>query len=208
MKIHMSKRLFLPAAVLGALAVFAIGFFVALGVRSVVAGPDSAPAAAVPNPGHSYDQIELPAGTWPGLDADTLDGMDTGAQTRYYSIAPADFTSYHPDVDDVAIVGTRAEVEGASSVTFQAPVHLPHGAVIKRVCVYGVADTEGWSLYSKYIVDETFSVLMNTTIGSCATGSITVDNETYVYPIVTGLLDQNEKLYGARVDYEITALLP
>ena len=77
MNLHLDKRLFV-VAVLGALAVFAMGFFVALGVRSVVAGPDSAPAAAVPNPGHTYDQIELPAGTWSGLDADTVDGMHVG----------------------------------------------------------------------------------------------------------------------------------
>ena len=75
MNIHMSKRLFVAAAVLGALAVFAAVFFVALAMRSAVAGPDSAPAGAPPNPGHTYDQIELPAGTWTGLDADLLDGL-------------------------------------------------------------------------------------------------------------------------------------
>jgi hypothetical protein len=42
---------------------------VALAVQSVVDDPD------VPNPGHSYDQIELPVGTWPSLDADLLDGL-------------------------------------------------------------------------------------------------------------------------------------
>jgi len=74
---YISKRLFVVAAVLGAVAVFAMGFFVALGIRSVVAGPDSAPLAQAPNPGHSYDQIELPVGTWSGLDADTLDGLQS-----------------------------------------------------------------------------------------------------------------------------------
>lgn len=79
MNFHVGKRLFVAAAVFGAVAVFAMGFFVALGVRSVVAGPDSAPAAAPPNPGHTYDQIELPVGTWPGLDADTVDGAEAAA---------------------------------------------------------------------------------------------------------------------------------
>jgi hypothetical protein len=81
MKIHISGRLFLLAAVLGVLAVFAAVFFVALSLRSVVAGPDAAPAAAPTphNPGHPYDQIDLPEGTWPGLDADMLDGQDASA---------------------------------------------------------------------------------------------------------------------------------
>jgi len=76
-----AQRFGLMAAVLaGGLAVFAMGFFVALGVRSVVAVPDSAPAASPSNPGHPYSQIDLPVGTWSGLDADTVDGMDaTGA---------------------------------------------------------------------------------------------------------------------------------
>lgn len=77
MNIHVGKRVLVVAAVLGAVAIFATGFFVALGVRSVVAGPDSAPLAQLPNPGHTYDQIELPPGTWTGLDADTLDGLNS-----------------------------------------------------------------------------------------------------------------------------------
>jgi len=73
MNIHASKRLFLVAAVIGVLAVFVAGFFVALAVRSVVAGPGASPDG--PNPGHPWEQIELPPGTWPGLDADTVDGL-------------------------------------------------------------------------------------------------------------------------------------
>jgi hypothetical protein len=75
MTIQARRRLLVAAALLAAVAVFALGFFVALGVRSVVAGPESAPAAAPPNPGHTYDQVELPVGTWTGLDADMLDGL-------------------------------------------------------------------------------------------------------------------------------------
>ena len=92
MNIHMSRRLFLVAAVLGAAAVFAIGLLAVPGIRSVVAGPDAGPAAdpAPPNPGHSYSQIELPAGTWPSLDADKADGMHAGQSgTSYMPYADA-----------------------------------------------------------------------------------------------------------------------
>jgi len=54
MKIHMSRRLFLPAAVLGGVAVFAAVFFVALAVHSVVADP----GGPVPNPGHAWTEIQ------------------------------------------------------------------------------------------------------------------------------------------------------
>ena len=100
MNIHIGGRLFLVAAVLGAIAVFAMGFFVALEVRSVVAGSDSGPLAAPPNPGHSWSEIgDLPGTMWhsnndgdgSGLDADTVDGV-TGAQavagTKGFAFGP------------------------------------------------------------------------------------------------------------------------
>ena len=76
MKIHMSRRLFLPAAVLGGVAVIAAVFFVALAVHSVVAGPSAAPGDV----SHTYDQIGLPPGgaPWPGLVCESLgaDGLE------------------------------------------------------------------------------------------------------------------------------------
>jgi len=89
-KVHVGRRMFFVAAVLAALAVFVAAFFVFLTVRSVVAGPGSAPAQAPPNPGHSYDQVELPAETWSGLDADKVDGMHAGQSgTNYIPYADA-----------------------------------------------------------------------------------------------------------------------
>ncbi|UCH87574.1 MAG: hypothetical protein JSU97_04110 [Dehalococcoidia bacterium] len=82
MNIDMSRRLFLPAAVLGGVAVFAAVFFVALAVQSAVADPDA------PNPGHSWSDIgDLPGTMWhdnndgpgSGLDADLLDGAEAAA---------------------------------------------------------------------------------------------------------------------------------
>lgn len=74
MKFHVGRRLFLAAAVLGGLAVLALGLFLALGMRSVVAGPAADPLK--PNPGHEWSEMGLPPGTWPGLDADKVDGQD------------------------------------------------------------------------------------------------------------------------------------
>ena len=49
----------MAAAVLAAAAVLVIGFFVALEVRSVVAGPDAGAPAAAPTPvGHEWSQVE------------------------------------------------------------------------------------------------------------------------------------------------------
>jgi hypothetical protein len=78
------KRISLAATGFAILLVIALGFFVTLRVRAVVAGPDSAPAPAPPNPGHTYEQIELPVGTWLGLNADMVDGMHAGQTGANY----------------------------------------------------------------------------------------------------------------------------
>ena len=58
--------------VLGALAA---GILSPPSVGSLTAGTASADPA-VPNPGHSWTEVEIPAGTWTGLNADKLDGLD------------------------------------------------------------------------------------------------------------------------------------
>jgi hypothetical protein len=99
MKMHHGASLLAVAVVLAIVALFALGFLVAPDVRSVVAGPDSAPAASPPNPGHSWSEIgDLPGTMWhsnndgsgSGLDADMVDGMDTGQSgTSYIPYADA-----------------------------------------------------------------------------------------------------------------------
>lgn len=73
---NMSKTLWQALLAGGLLVVFTVGAFFALGVKSVVIPAASAQLSA-PNPGHNYDQIGLPEGTWPNLDADKLDGYDS-----------------------------------------------------------------------------------------------------------------------------------
>jgi len=129
MSTHVDKRLYVAAAVLGAVAIFATGFFVALGVRSVVAGPGSAPAAQVPPVSHTYDQIELPAGTWTGLDADTLDELDssafsTGPHTTslpWSSITDLPGTMWHSNNDGPASGLDADTFDGLESDEFVGP---------------------------------------------------------------------------------------
>ena len=78
MKIRFGGRLFLVAAVVGVAAVFAIGLLIALGGRSVVAGPEPAPPAAAPTPvGHEWSQVEGhgtdAAGWWLGTTGSALE---------------------------------------------------------------------------------------------------------------------------------------
>lgn len=69
-----ARLLVVLVMVLGASAV---GILSTLTVRSLTAGTASA-GPSVPNPGHSYAEVGLPADTWPSLDADRLDGYAAG----------------------------------------------------------------------------------------------------------------------------------
>jgi hypothetical protein len=54
MKVHFGGRLFLAAAVLGAVALMTAGFFAALAIRSALADP----GGPVPNPGHAWTELQ------------------------------------------------------------------------------------------------------------------------------------------------------
>jgi len=46
-------------------------------ISLLVVGGIGFAVAAVPSPGHSYTQIELPSGAWPGLKAETAASADS-----------------------------------------------------------------------------------------------------------------------------------
>jgi predicted regulator of Ras-like GTPase activity (Roadblock/LC7/MglB family) len=119
------RRIRLAAAGLAIVVVFAVGFFVALEVRSVVAGPDSGPAAAPPNPGHSWSEIgDLPGTMWhsnndgpaSGLDADLLDGLDSTA-----------FAGASHDHDGRYYTETELQTSGSASVHWGNLASVPAG---------------------------------------------------------------------------------
>lgn len=117
------KRMPLLATGVAVLAALAVGFFVAFGVRSVVADPDSAPSAALTNPGHAYNQIELPIGTWPLLDADLLDGAEASALEESTEIDAdivthtSNASAHHTKTTDASRLGfSRTSVDTAGDV--------------------------------------------------------------------------------------------
>jgi predicted regulator of Ras-like GTPase activity (Roadblock/LC7/MglB family) len=119
------RRIRLAAAGLAVVVVLAVGFFVALEVRSVVAGPDSGPAAAPPNPGHSWSEIgDLPGTMWhsnndgpaSGLDADLLDGLDSTA-----------FAGASHDHDGRYYTETELQTSGSASVHWGNLASVPAG---------------------------------------------------------------------------------
>jgi trimeric autotransporter adhesin len=145
MKIHVGRRLFLAAAVLGAVAVFAMAFLVAPGLRSVVAGPDAGPAASAPNPGHSWSEIgDLPGTMWhsnndgpgSGLDADMVDGLQSN------QIQDAD--DYVSNAGYCAAAGNADTLDGQHATAFAGASHSHSAGDINA----GTLGTDRYSAYS------------------------------------------------------------
>ena len=93
-------------------------------VSLVIIAGISIAIAVVPNPGHSYDKIEIPDGVWTELDADMLDGVSIeGVVSIIYQIvrnsppsANADkieSVDVYWDGDDLCF-GVACEVQSAS----------------------------------------------------------------------------------------------
>ena len=122
--------------VLGALAA---GILSPPSVGSLTAGTASADPA-VPNPGHHYSEIELPPGTWSGLDADKVDGLDASqiaAGRAGFSVTSLDtagtvgqYTSATVGVDGLGLISYYDATNGNLKVThcsnrFCVPYHRP-----------------------------------------------------------------------------------
>jgi len=119
------KRIRLAAVGAAIVVVLAAGFFMALAVRSVVAGPDSGPAATPPNPGHSWSEIgDLPGTMWhsnndgpgSGLDADLLDGLQ--------STEIQDADDYVSNAGYCAAAGDADTLDGEHASAFADASHI------------------------------------------------------------------------------------
>ena len=128
------------------------------------------------------------------------------AQTRYYSLAPSDFIPGNPDADDVYYFRDDITVQSGSA-TFLAPVHLPHGAVIKEVCVWFENTSEVWDFHRVDHSSGATDLIFHASPG-CQSLTHTVDNINYSYQIRTYTHEAGDEIYGGRVKYEVVNPLP
>jgi len=96
MKVHFGGRLFLGAAVLGAVALMAAGFFAALAIRSALADP----AGPVPNPGHAWTELE-----GHGDDGTTLYMSTEGGQALELRVDNARALRLEPNLVSPNVIG-------------------------------------------------------------------------------------------------------
>lgn len=125
-------------------------------------------------------------------------------KTSYLSIAPAEFTSTSPDVDDITITPGNITVN-VDGINMRAPVNLPHGAEVTGVAVYGngSATEEDWFLQLGSVGLVTAFTMATAKIGTLNTSILsgTIDNSSNYYLIATSSLDTTDSIYGAKISY-------
>ena len=138
--------------------------------------------------------LELPGGLFGQEDVRETTSQSSllANKTSYYSLTGPDFKADNPDTDqityDIAASGEQVCKAQADGITMTAPIHLPHGAVITEVIVWGNAGAtaETWELV------EDDSTALNNPIATANIGTAdttitnaTVNNQNRRYTIRT-----------------------
>lgn len=123
-------------------------------------------------------------------------------KTSYWAIRGNDFKAETGTQDYAVSSGGAMNID--STGVFYATVHLPHGAVITNVAVYGNDSGESWSLYTANAANgsATASTLITShSMNSTRTISHTVNNQFNGYYFKTSSLDSSDVIRGARITY-------
>ena len=131
------------------------------------------------------------------------------SKLSYWSATGADFLADNPDVDDVSydIAGNaKGSVKAdADNIRFNAPVHLPHGAVVTAINVTGnaAAEAELFNLVRNDFAGGVIELMATSFIGTEDTtiSNAAIDNSAYHYWIRIASIDTNDEVYSARITY-------
>lgn len=127
--------------------------------------------------------------------------------TLYWSCAGTHFDASDPSNDDITKQDTGVVQANADGITLVASVHLPDGATVTGVEVYGnaAAAAESWSLI-RYALDQSGSAAMaseNINTEDTSISNAVIDNSAYIYVLATSSIDTNDQVYSARISYTL-----
>ena len=134
-------------------------------------------------------------------------GYVDGAIGKVWAASGTDFIPLDVGSEHASYSVTTGNVNADTflGTAFVCPVHLPDGVTITGVVVYGNSTSENWALRKGTHQSATVSSIATATIET-EDNSISgnpVDNSTNYYFLVTDIMDQNDKIEGARITYTI-----
>jgi len=127
--------------------------------------------------------------------------------SQYYSIPGSAFEATAPDVHSVTKGITGVLNIGDDGFAVFAHVHLPHGATVTGVIVYGSEDCEDnyWYLKRVTLTSGAAAEMASNTINSedVSISAAAINNSAYGYYIYTDGLTNGDVIYGAAIIYTI-----
>ena len=128
-----------------------------------------------------------------------------GSDISYFSIPGGNFIANNPDTDAMhyASLGTEA-ISDTSTLTFNAPVKLPHGAVITGAIVYSSESDLTWTLNRAQLTvvsSEDIMATSTTNTEDITISNATVNNASYCYTFTVLSVDTTDSIIGARITY-------
>lgn len=110
-------------------------------------------------------------------------------------------------IDSVTYDYTASAIVMASNgVRCVAPVFLPHGATVTSVIVYGNISDETWHFRRALLTTGVSSEMATANLNSPDTSisNASINNNSYSYLLFTSTLDNTDRVYGAKIIYELT----
>lgn len=132
-------------------------------------------------------------------------GISKETVTKYWSCAGTNFEAVNPDTDTVHRgILTGKMISDANGKILQAPVSLPHGAIITAAVVFGSDTGNGYKLTR---INTTGGTVDNLASGNMDTedtsiSNATVDNQNHGYFLEINL-DSADEVHMGRVTYTV-----
>ena len=130
--------------------------------------------------------------------------------TKYYSVSTLDFVAgfnniYTANQCLVYDFGKTINSYG-SDVAAWAGVHLPHGAVVTKVVIYGSNAAKTWNLIRTPNNSDAEQSMADANVNTedNTISLATIDNENYNYGVALTLA-HTDAVYGGKITYTITA---
>lgn len=143
------------------------------------------------------------------FEVDANNVVNLKNKTSYYSIDPADWTTEGPDTDQIYIRQVVSSAEHdvyarADNIFMMAPIHLPHGAVVTSIIIYGNDVGKTWYLYRTPLNTPASPETLATAAFNAADTTITtgtIDNQNYCYHVGTNDMDTGDIIFGGTIAY-------
>lgn len=115
------------------------------------------------------------------------------------------FTAQNPDTDAVTVrVNYSSIMAQADNLILYCPFHLPLGATIIEVVVFGANPTKKWHFFRVNVKTEgSTTLLLNINLNTSKKVSYVVTDINSAYHFMVDNVDTNNRIFGARVTYMI-----